>query len=500
MYTRKNKLKMFCIAVGLFLLCSCDDIADRQQEFYDEVNGINDRHALETSRVPDVNIDDYTPKPKGKEAREVGFIEKELDSLTGYDKHGNVTDSISYEQAEIDVDLAFRIFKNCYSGYYYFGGDEAFEKAKEQVLSDCKLAGEKLTVGTLQEALIRNLRFVKDGHFLINNWFVFNKDSYYSNEDTIFLKDENGYYAEQNGKKRYVTSINDEDKTEEYMKRSVDDKGRLIYKLGVISSEVRDTVKVVFEDGTESLVLSLSKVQDFSDEEKYSYYEENNIPIVAIRSFMDESAAEQFIETAETIKNSKVSILDLRGNFGGRSYYVTRWLNIYDPALSGYERGNIFALRHSRANSYLGHIRYKADLPEKNETVASNSLSLYRAGINQWEIEKNLSFERSENYNILFVLFDAHTCSAGEWLTAVLRNKDNVIFVGVNSNGTMIGTNQVKIVLPNSKIHIQCSNVLALIYDETVFTEETGFCPDIWVGNDSLKSTLDLISYYKLNK
>lgn len=500
MRINNKMLKIFCIVFGLFFLSSCNNSSDRQQIFYDEVKEINERHALETSRIPDINIKDYTPKMILPESRKVGFTEKELESLTDYDKFSISTGVLTYEQAEKDIELGFRIFKNCYGGYFYFGGDEVFEEAKEQVLSDCKLAGEKLTVGILQESFREHLSFVKDGHFSIDNMNVFNKAEYYSNEEITFFKDGNGYYTEQNTKKRYVISVDGINAVEEYMKLSINDKGMLVYKLGVLSVEERNAIEVTFEDGTENFALSLPEVRDFSGEKNYSFDEINNVPVIAIRSFMDKSAAEQFIESAETIKNSKVSILDLRGNFGGHANNVTKWLDIYDPVLSNYDRGNIFALRHSRANSYLGSFRYKADLPERNETIASNSLATYYAGVNMWEIEENLAFKRSNNNNLLLVLADTHTASGGESLMSALRNKDNVIFVGINSNGALMSDNGVKIVLPNSKVHIQCGSVLRFDYDKTVFTEETGFRPDIWIASDALKHTLNLISYYKLNK
>ncbi len=76
MHIRNKMLKVFFIAICLSMLCSCTNTAERQQTFYDEVNVINERHARETSRVPDVSINDYTPKIKPKEAREVGFTEE----------------------------------------------------------------------------------------------------------------------------------------------------------------------------------------------------------------------------------------------------------------------------------------------------------------------------------------------------------------------------------------------------------------------------------------
>jgi len=105
---------------------------------------------------------------------------------------------------------------------------------------------------------------------------------------------------------------------------------------------------------------------------------------------------------------------------------------------------------------------------------------------------------RSKNNSLLFVLVDNHTFSASEWLIAALRNKDNVIFVGTNSGGGLISDSAIKLVLPNSRINIQCGSGLGFYYDDTMFTEETGFSPDIWVNGDAMQYTLNMISYYGL--
>ncbi len=73
-----------------------------------------------------------------------------------------------------------------------------------------------------------------------------------------------------------------------------------------------------------------------------------------------------------------------------------------------------------------------------------------------------------------------------------------MIFVGTNSGGGLMSDNSIKIVLPNSKINIQCGSGLGFYYDETVFTEEIGFFPDIWMSANAMKYTLNLISYYGL--
>ena len=185
----------------------------------------------------------------------------------------------------------------------------------------------------------------------------------------------------------------------------------------------------------------------------------------------------------------------MRGNCGGMSEYVMDWLDIYDPALSKYAAGNVYASRISRAADYL---KYKNLGQYLSEQETEQLLNNYRSGSNGWEIKESPSFVRSENSNLLFVLVDNYTFSAGEWLIAALRNKDNVIFVGTNSGGGLMSDSAIKIVLPNSRINMQCGTGLGFYYDDTVFTEETGFLPDIWVNEDAMRYTLELISYYGL--
>lgn len=492
MNANSKTIKILYVIMALCLFCVSVYGYNRKEFFYDTMKEINRQHTFEAQNVSDVNIDDYTPDI---EEREVAFSADELDSLTDYGKYKGSASRLTYEQASEDLDLAFRIFKNCYGAYYYFGGNEVFEKSKDHVLSDCKRVGEKLTVGILREALKNNLGFVKDGHFWIDNEPVFAKSIYYSNEGTAFLKDRKGYYTEQDGKKRYVLSVDGSDAIESYMKRSIDNKGRLVYKLGMLSAEKKEIVQVGYEDGVGNFVLT-SPEPEKPRTENYSCYEANNVLVAAISSFMDDQACWKFISSADTIKNSRIAILDLRGNRGGMSKYVTDWLDIYDPALSEYAGGNAYAYRQSRAADYLIYRNFEKYLSKQE---AADLLNNYRTGNNHRKTGESPAFERSGNDNFLFVLVNSRTFSASEWMISALRNKDNVIFVGTNSGGGLMNDSAIKIALPNSKINIQLGCGLRFYYDETIFSEETGFSPDIWVRTDALQHTLNLISYYGLD-
>ncbi|WMJ78796.1 S41 family peptidase [Sedimentibacter sp. MB35-C1] len=464
-----------------------------QDDFYSEVKVINEQHALETMCVPGVDIKAYTPDMK---AFEVGFTAEELEGITEYSKFKGSASRLTYEEAEGDADIIFRVLKNCYGAYFYFGGDKTFERAKEDVLSDCKAAGEKLSVSILRESLKRNLSFVKDGHFRIGNEPVLEKAVYYSNEETVFLKDKKGYYVEEGGKRSYVSMVDGSHEIEKYMKRSINDKGMLVYKIGMLSADVIGVAEVVFDNRTEKFVLVPPKFENHTDNGTYySDYEVNGIPVISVRSFMYEQDGRRFVRSADTVKNSKVSVLDMRGNCGGMSKYVIDWLDIYDPVLSKYATGNVYAYRISRAADYL---KYKNLGQYLSDQESEQLLNNYSSGSNGWEIKEASAFVRSKNSNLLFVLVDNYTFSAGEWLIAALRNKDNVIFVGTNSGGGLMSDSSVKIVLPNSRINIECGSGLGFYYDEAVFTEETGFSPDIWVNDDAMMHTLNMISYYGL--
>ncbi len=178
-------MKVQCTLICLLMLGIPGYGCTSQEGFYGEIKKINEQHAFETMRVPDVDIKAYTPEMK---AFEVGFTVKELDSMTDYGEHKKAASHLIYEEAAEDVDLAFKVLKDCYGAYFYFGGDKAFERAKKHVLSDCEVAGENLSVDILRESLKRNLGFVKDGHFWIDNGPVIAKAVYFSNEKMLFLR------------------------------------------------------------------------------------------------------------------------------------------------------------------------------------------------------------------------------------------------------------------------------------------------------------------------
>jgi hypothetical protein len=114
------------------------------------------------------------------------------------------------------------LFRYSYAGYSYFGGDDTFEKAKENIIKSIDdYPKEKITSKELEKIIINNTDFIQDGHFRINNKSPLKKYYYYSNEDISLNKSTGGYYINKDDEKWYVKTINNSDNFEDYLKLSI---------------------------------------------------------------------------------------------------------------------------------------------------------------------------------------------------------------------------------------------------------------------------------------
>lgn len=89
-----------------------------------EVNA--NRKAIIESSEP-IDISKYTPDFKDDLHM---FSEDEIKNLVEPKEMKNITK----QEVKDDVEVAFNMLKYSYGAYEYFGGDEAFNKAKEDVL------------------------------------------------------------------------------------------------------------------------------------------------------------------------------------------------------------------------------------------------------------------------------------------------------------------------------------------------------------------------------
>ena len=94
---------------------------------------------------------------------------------------------LTIQQMEIDTDYLFAELKERYGLYFYFGGDEVFDKTKEKIKEDCRTA-ENLTPETYQQILLDNFSFIKDFHFNIEKNNTIDRQVPFFYTETAFFK------------------------------------------------------------------------------------------------------------------------------------------------------------------------------------------------------------------------------------------------------------------------------------------------------------------------
>ncbi len=456
--------------------------------FQTVLSGINNVHAAQTLEKGEDLAYVKHDLPSG-----LGFTQNELTQIArpaAYQENSTLTK----EEAKNDLDLFSRTLYYCYAGYGVFGKD-TFDKSYAQALKQIDETGSPMRAITMEGILDKNYQFIQDGHFYINQYCPLIVNNTLFLKDREFVKEQDAYYKKGKTNNK-ILKINNTP-PESWMKLSIDSDGNLVYRISDLSTRQSENVSISYEDGTvEKMVLEKSNSKTYNSEKLYSYEKVNNIPVVSIRSFEDQKAAESFVRTAGEIKNSPVAIIDLRGNKGGWPDYLQQWLQGYSRALASNVNGKTSLSLISKAGEYL-----MAQDVEKRPGTSMNSkkklidyaMYEYQNGQNTWKTASK-QFIRVPNKHLLFVLTDSSVCSGGEVLIAALRNQDNVVFVGTNTRGCMIGASPRSITLPHSKISVSFCGATWSFFSKSTFQEGRGFLPDIWVEGDALQATLSLIS------
>ena len=85
------------------------------------------------------------------------------------------------------------------------------------------------------------------------------------------------------------------------------------------------------------------------------------------------------------------------------------------------------------------------------------------------------------NENLLVILTSKWTASSAEMLMDAAYNLENVLIVGENTCGALIG-GSAPVQLPNSRLSVAIGPSQTIIPDTNDYFEEyRGFCPDLWV-------------------
>lgn len=363
---------------------------------------------------------------------------------------------LTQQQAIEDVTYLFDAFHDCYGPYEYFGGVEVFDKAEETIKAELETK-ETLTAVDLEQILLENLAFIKDGHFNINNKSPYMIKIPFFFREVAFVKTEEGYQAIDG---RKVESVEGYDNLDKLMKRSISQEGKLVYYPVLLKDNdpsirldlpqsCKETLIVHYTNKT-TQELKAEPFQIYSETflktpEEYQVVtsrQNGEIPVFQFNEF-DLDYKEEISEGAKVLKEAPIAILDLRSNRGGSALIAEDWISKYANTLVLMNRNII----DTKTGEFL-----------RNEE-------------DKW----------IENPNILIILSGKYSASASEMLIDCAYNLENVLIIGENTMGAVLGGGG-NIYLPSSAVKVGVGNGLMSLQTEGDYFEELrGFYPDIWV-------------------
>ena len=409
-----------------------------------------------------------------------------------------------------DIDYLFSLFKYGYSGYEFFGGDEAFTEAKENILWSIYESYEnKMSVDEFLDVLYGELNFIQDSHLLIGHYQLCQYSKFYSSRNLKFYRDKKGYYTNIDNENLYLLSV-DGNSPDSYMKLTLDKEGDPVYNLGMISSNIENVsipLNLVFKSKNNTLNSTINLFEYIPFYKKidraYNYYEIDNIPVLEVNSLCrispDDFSIESFLEDSKILKDKENLIIDLRGNSGGSMINIDKWYKGFTG--EDLQRDMVQSGLYTNTSTILSMSKFEHKDNEHGiikdqcvEQISSFRDKWYFPG---WSPIKFEEFIPPENNTNIYILMDKSTSSAAEFFAYYLRKLNNVKLVGTNSNGCTLTGNCNTVYLPNSRIKLHISHKL-YINKEFENTDGLGLLPDLWIKPEL--SMDRIIKYIKKKK
>ena len=420
-------------------------------------------------------------------------------------------DYFPVEDAITDIWLLLDLMRDWYGGYTYFGGDEVFiplfEALEAELLGHgCNVIGEILGLGgdiiTLDVfSGILSLQLnsaVLDTHFAIDNRPMNVIYEFYHYTGATYDRSAAGFRNRDTG--LYLVEIEGHN-IDDTMKLHLDLYGNLFYTPVVLVDRNYLTTADFFYE-----YLTHPYPQEFIDEQflkapiyfiyegekqerrQFELYNMNildgwvddyfvdlslptlefidGIPVVKVmimgHSFLRDTYdlhVAPFLSFAELLQNEPVVIIDLRGNRGGFSAAISRWLY------------------------YL-----------TGRSVHQNFVELSARGYSQGQINTDPR-EIVEIDQKLVFLTDRWTSSAGEVFVDAAFSMTNTLVIGIPTHGVLVASGahpDSGYSLPNTGLPFGFGSTL-YVWPEGHFAEGVGILPDIWVDGDALTAALALL-------
>lgn len=434
---------------------------------------------------PDVDFDEYITQASSDNFDITNYM---MDMSKGI--NANLDTLVTLEQAEEDLDILFRSLETTYGPYYYFGGDKAFDAAKEKIIADFK-DSENKSASVLAKLILKHLSFIQDGHFNIAGRSLHNSVIPYIYKDIAFQKTDSGYRALDT--KQKVESVDGYKNLDELFKRSLSENGEIVYYPVILKEFVKNSdnetedLKVNFTNGT-SKVLKGFEYKSYYDRTSnpVELHYNQGIPVLFVRNMgFDEAKGDEigkeFLKYAEILKNEPVAIIDLRSNGGGNSVLAFKWFEEYtgEPVTTNYSSIQYWSeqdmLDYAENKDNMYYMSYETMTDVAGYEPISESYCKTNAQPDTF----------AENKNLIIILTGKNTASAAETFVDIAHNVSNTIVIGENTYGVLISNAYTVIQLPNSTIPVQLGSDLSMFPENDYFNEFVGIKPDIWTNGEN---------------
>lgn len=399
---------------------------------------------------------------------------------------------ISAEDALSDTEKLFDLLKDCYGGYTYFGGDTAFNQAK-QAITDKLNACENISVSEWAALLRENLfAFITDYHFFINNANKPHVANFYYSKDSGFIKEAQVFINRDTGRRLtavYGYDIND------IFRLHIDSTGAFVWNPVVLWQGNPKTVELTlkYEDNSEQ-ALALYPYGQAQRAKTASLDRSSGFPVVRVPQMEFDAAAggesaRQFLRYAEELRDEKVVIVDLRGNPGGNGILPKKWMH----SLTGRIVPHNYVILQAMPFQPVIEMDEEKDSPyyitHEDRMLYYQPID-YANGYTLYEHETDAFIEREP---LLIVLVDRGTASAAEAFTDLCFNIQNTLIIGSATGGVLnFDLTYPSLILPRSGLSFGFGTSLYK-HPEGHLAEGIGILPDAWVAGDALEAAVAML-------
>lgn len=504
MFTYTKQIVLLSLLLGLVVfLYACDTDSEMKEPSHRGLTTFQlllDSANLRRSEIEKIDYDSVSELAYNRD-----FVFYDLsDIMMSPTDVWRVRGGVSTEEAIEDVNVLFEVLRYVYGGYQHFGGDEIFLPIKDVIIEEINQTGNSITAIEFFVILYMNLRpIIMDGHFQIWGHPFAPEHNFFSSNDIFIKRTDRGFFNSTNG--QYIASIVGHEISDVLISQ-LDESGRQFYAPVLSykgSTTVSQSVEVVYMDGTSEYVKLEAVLQNaVVFEAPTSLIHIEGYPIVSLAWMMGMSAepfghyAHEFLSYAKQLRYEPIVILDLRSNMGGCPALPLKWMYLL---VGEVVRENSVSLSNWNINYEYPWEPY-GGTPETNpfylsyEDFENLQFLTLSTDINGFGVTNLVERQILERDQILIVLVDRHTSSAGELFVDLAFNVENTLVIGQNTAGRLLVDGSYPLLqLPNSRLDFSLGRTL-MLHPYSHFTEGMGFSPDVWVTGDALEAVIAMLT------